>query len=41
LVVVVVVDDSCATATPSATMQADPTNNFTNVVSFMFVLCFG
>jgi hypothetical protein len=41
LVVVVDVDDSCATATPNAIAQAAPANSFTNVVSFMFVLLLG
>jgi hypothetical protein len=40
--VVVVVVDSCATALPSAKVQAAPAaNNFVNVFCFMFVLWFG
>jgi hypothetical protein len=42
LVVVVLVVLSCARAIPTATAQAAPAANiFTNLVSFMFVLCFG
>jgi hypothetical protein len=42
VVVVVVVELSCARAVPSATAQAVPAANiFINLVCFMFVLCFG
>jgi hypothetical protein len=40
-VVVVVVEVSCAKAVTNATAPAAPTaNNFTNLVCFIFVLCF-
>jgi hypothetical protein len=41
-VVVVVVEVSCAKAVINATAPAAPAaNNFTNLVCFIFVLCFG